>query len=111
VAALRERLVEWDAASDCAELRRMDALRFVEARRPAEQPPFNVVFLDPPFAAGLWQSIAARLEEGKWLAPGAFIYLETPARERLAGLPAAWRPWREGNAGEVGYHLLRKPDE
>jgi 16S rRNA (guanine966-N2)-methyltransferase len=111
VAALRERLVEWDAASDCAELRRMDALRFVEARRPAEQPPFNVVFLDPPFAAGLWQSIAARLEEGKWLAPGAFIYLETPARERLAGLPAAWRPWREGNAGEVGYYLLRKPDE
>ena len=111
VAALRERLVDWDAASDCAELRRMDALRFVEARRPAEQPPFNVVFLDPPFAAGLWQSIAARLEEGKWLAPGAFIYLETPARERLAGLPAAWRPWREGNAGEVGYYLLRKPDE
>ena len=109
--ALRERLIEWGAVPGCAAVHRMDALRFVETSRPAGEPAFDVVFLDPPFAAGLWQSIAARLEQGGWLAPGAFIYLEAPAREPLTGLPANWQAWREGSAGEVGYHLLRKPDE
>ena len=108
--ALRERLGEWGAPAACAELRRMDAARFVAAPRPAEQAPFDVVFLDPPFAAGLWQSMAAALERGGWLSPGAFVYLEAPARAPLADLPATWRAWRAGHAGEVGYHLLRTAD-
>lgn len=105
--AVRQRLLEWGAAPGCAELRRLDAARFVEGPRPADQPPFDVVFLDPPFAAGLWQSIATRLERGGWLAAGAFVYLEAPLQEPLAGLPSTWKSWREGRAGEVGYHLLR----
>lgn len=110
IAALRERLTEWGAAADCAQLLRVDAARFVANARPHSQPPFDVVFLDPPFAAQLWQPIAAALEHGGWLSPAAFVYLETPADTSLAGLPSAWRPWREGRAGEVGYHLLRTPE-
>ncbi|MFM7625492.1 MAG: RsmD family RNA methyltransferase, partial [Gammaproteobacteria bacterium] len=72
------------------------------------------VFLDPPFDAGLWGKAAARLEEGGWLAPEAFVYLEVPATRGDTeaapppGLPATLKPWRDGTAGEVGYHLLRR---
>ena len=70
--------------------------------------PFDIVFLDPPFGAGLSAAAARRLQSGGWLAPEAFVYLETPAAAPPSGLPATWQPWRDGKAGEVGYHLLRR---
>jgi 16S rRNA (guanine966-N2)-methyltransferase len=88
-----------------AEYHRTDALAFL-AGRPAG--PFDIVFLDPPFGAGLWGKVATRLETGGWLAPEAFIYLEAPAGELPPGLPPTLQPWRDGKAGEVGYHLLRR---
>lgn len=69
---------------------------------------FEVVFLDPPFADRLLGQIAARLEAGQWLAAGALIYAECPAREGLPPLPAGWNVAKTGRAGEVGYHLLRR---
>lgn len=69
---------------------------------------FDVVFLDPPFAAGLLDQSMARLEAGAWLAPHALIYLECAARAPLPGLPATWTLAKSGRAGEVGYHLLRR---
>jgi 16S rRNA (guanine966-N2)-methyltransferase len=137
VAALRDRCLEWSAASRAAgtpvgsaEFHRADALAFLatSARRTAAggaaqraaAAPFDIVFLDPPFGAGLWGEAAARLESGGWLAPEALVYIEVPIGDGAAGkaggpssglppaLPAAWRLWCEGKAGEVGYHLLRR---
>ena len=112
VDALRERCTEWSGASreagspvGSAEYHRTDALTFL-AGRPAG--PFDIVFLDPPFGAGLWGKVATRLETGGWLAPEAFIYLEAPVGELPPGLPPTLQPWRDGKAGEVGYHLLRR---
>ena len=112
VDALLERCTEWSGASreagspvGSAEYHRTDALAFL-AGRPAG--PFDIVFLDPPFGAGLWGKVATRLETGGWLAPEAFIYLEAPAGELPPGLPPTLQPWRDGKAGEVGYHLLRR---
>ena len=59
-------------------------------------------------APACWPQVAARLEAGGWLAPGALIYVECPAREGLPPLPAAWSVVKSGRAGEVGYHLLRR---
>ncbi len=109
VAALRERFAEWEAAG--AEARRVDALDWLAAARPSTTLPFDVVFLDPPFAAGLLERACARLESGGWLAPDARIYLEAPARQTLPSLPPGWELLRSGTAGEVGYHLARRtPD-
>jgi 16S rRNA (guanine966-N2)-methyltransferase len=113
VAALRERCTEWSAASRAAgtpvgsaEFHRADALEFLATSARRATAPFDIVFLDPPFGANLWGEAAARLESGGWLAPGAFLYIEAPGSP--PGLPAAWHPWRDGKAGEVGYHLLRR---
>ena len=52
--------------------------------------------------------VAARLEAGRWLAPEALIYAESPAREALPPLPMGWTVAKTGRAGEVGYHLFRR---
>ena len=87
-----------------ARVERDDALRFL-GRTPT---PFDIVFLDPPFAAGLLAKSAELLEHHGWLAPDALIYVESSAREPLPPLPASWQPFRAKQAGEVGYHLFAR---
>ncbi len=84
-----------------AEVQCTDALRFLA--RPAR--PIDLVFLDPPFDSDLATRAAAALEAGGWLADGALVYLELPARAPLPALPATWRLIKSGRAGDVGYHL------
>ena len=112
MAALRGRCTDWSTASreagtpvGSAEFHRADALAFLDRRHTA---PFDIVFLDPPFGAGLWVAAARRLQSGGWLAPEAFVYVEAPVSASPTGLPASWQAWRDGKAGEVGYHLLRR---
>ena len=97
---LRARLSEWQAAD--APVAHADALRYLRgvAR------PFDIVFLDPPFASALLPRAAALLEERHWLKEGARIYVECAAREGLPPLPGSWQPLRAKRAGEVGYHLF-----
>jgi 16S rRNA (guanine966-N2)-methyltransferase len=86
------------------------APKLAEARRYLESPAeaFDVVFLDPPFADETLPTICAMLESRGWLSPGAFIYIERPAREGSPALPDGWLLHRTGRAGEVGYHLARR---
>ena len=72
------------------------------ARAPTQSA--DVVFLDPPFDAGLVAPTLAALAAGAWLAPGAHVYVEMEAGAEPAW-PAGWRPHRSGTAGRVGYHL------
>jgi 16S rRNA (guanine966-N2)-methyltransferase len=74
-------------------------------RGPAQ--PFDVVFLDPPFALDLWSALAQQLEVGGWLAPAALIYVESP-RAAVPVLPAQWQVHREAMAGAVRYALYRR---
>ena len=67
---------------------------------------FDLVFLDPPFAAGLLAPAVQAIDSANVLAPGGFCYVEQPARDALPALPAGWVIHRSGRAGEVGYHLL-----
>lgn len=67
---------------------------------------FDLVFLDPPFALGLWSELARQLEAGGWLAANALIYVESP-RAGEPELPSNWSVHREGHAGEVRFALYR----
>jgi 16S rRNA (guanine966-N2)-methyltransferase len=79
-----------------------DAQRFLS--RPPR--PFDIVFLDPPYASGVLASVCEQLNDG-WLRPAAFVYLEAPADAGLPMLPSGWTSHRSKVAGQVGYHLLR----
>lgn len=88
-------------ARDEAELVASDALRFLAG--PPQ--PFDIVFLDPPFASDLLADVYRRLADG-WLRREAFVYVECPADAPLGELPAGWSVHRSKRAGQVGYHLL-----
>jgi 16S rRNA (guanine966-N2)-methyltransferase len=66
---------------------------------------FDVVFLDPPFAAGLLAPACDLLARNAWVGQGSRVYLETPARTGLPPLPGGWRLLREQRAGQVTYGL------
>jgi 16S rRNA (guanine966-N2)-methyltransferase len=66
---------------------------------------FDIVFLDPPYDAGILAPAAAALVQHQRLAADARVFVESRAREPLPVLPAGWRSLRSGCAGEVGYHL------
>jgi 16S rRNA (guanine966-N2)-methyltransferase len=99
--ALRDNLARLKVAG--ADVAVMDAQGFLcGAARP-----FDLVFLDPPFAANLWTALAQGLEQGGWLAERAWIYVESP-RDLAPVLPAHWGLHREGRAGEVRFALYRR---
>jgi len=90
--------------STAGELRLTPAQRYLEST----PEPFDIVFLDPPFADDSLSATCAVLESRGWLADAAFVYIERPSREGPPALPAAWSLHRSGRAGEVGYHLARR---
>jgi 16S rRNA (guanine966-N2)-methyltransferase len=88
--------------ADSAEVVVQDARAYL--RSPPQ--PFDVVFLDPPFASDLLPEVCEALARG-WLAREAWVYVECPADRPLPALPAGWSMHRAKRAGQVGYHLLR----
>jgi len=70
--------------------------------------PFDIVFLDPPFAAPVLPEICRRIEAGGWLKQGGYVYLEAAAAAGAPEQPAGWSLLRSKRAGEVGYHLARR---
>ncbi|WP_157640529.1 16S rRNA (guanine(966)-N(2))-methyltransferase RsmD [Lamprocystis purpurea] len=71
----------------------------------ADATPFDLVFIDPPFADDLLAPACARLADGGWLAPGARVYLETAARAGFPPLPAGWELIRDSTAGQVRFGI------
>jgi 16S rRNA (guanine966-N2)-methyltransferase len=80
----------------------MDAVKFLKG--PAQ--PFDVIFLDPPYASDLLERACAQIANG-WAASNAWVYLESAADRLLPPLPAGWLMHRSKRAGQVGYHLAQ----
>ena len=53
----------------------------------APQPPFNLVFVDPPYSTGLGHKALVSLTAGGWLASGAVVVLEEAEKAAVAGVP------------------------
>jgi 16S rRNA (guanine966-N2)-methyltransferase len=69
----------------------------------AADTPYDLVFIDPPFADDLWQQTLAALA-GR-LAPGTLVYVETP-RDTALNLPEGWQLEKQKRAGQVCMYLL-----
>jgi 16S rRNA (guanine966-N2)-methyltransferase len=70
--------------------------------------PFDIVFVDPPYADHALADICGRIEQGGWLRPGGLVYLEDAAAAGPPVLPPGWTLLRSKRAGAVGYHLARR---
>lgn len=84
--------------ADAARIVQSDALEFLRK----VEAPYDVVFLDPPYAFTETEALLTRLQPH--LAPDALVYREGAAF--LAALPG-WIEHRSAKAGAVHYQLLK----
>ena len=83
-----------------------DSLNYLQQRPPPE--PYNLAFVDPPFAAGLLSKTCRLLNNGGWLAADALIYCEMASTDNSFIPPENWQMRREKVSGEVRYCLYSR---
>ncbi|MCR6662599.1 MAG: 16S rRNA (guanine(966)-N(2))-methyltransferase RsmD [Luteimonas sp.] len=87
---------------DAATVLQSDALAFLRSH---VGEPFDIAFVDPPFAEGLWDGVLAALPTA--MAAGAWLYVEsTPQRNIEPG--EGWLPHREGHTRDARHALYRR---
>jgi len=69
--------------------------------------PFDIIFLDPPFAESLLQSCCNLLDQKSFLAANAYIYMESDSHQPPPVTPASWSAIKEKTTGQVTYRLFR----
>jgi 16S rRNA (guanine(966)-N(2))-methyltransferase RsmD len=85
-------------------IERADALQWLARAAPRS---VDLVFLDPPFDSDLL--VPALAEAASIVADGGFVYVEAPAPvDADAAGALGLAPHRDGRAGAVHFHLLRK---
>ena len=80
----------------------MDAIQWLKSK-PAG--PFDLVFIDPPFQAGLLDETLALLAASNCLAVGALVYIERDRNDDPPQLPNGWQIHKDKVAGSVSYGL------
>ena len=91
-------------AATTADVRQGDALAFLQAP-PGEK--FDIVFLDPPFAADMLGDLCRLIDEAAVLDGGALVYLEDDRARPETDLPSGWRILKSKTAGNVRYSLAQ----
>lgn len=80
-----------------------DALAFLASSSTV----YDIIFVDPPFDAGLVAGVLDALAKGGRIRSGGWVYVEQAARDAQPASPDGWSLHRSRQAGEVGYHLYR----
>jgi 16S rRNA (guanine(966)-N(2))-methyltransferase RsmD len=106
VRGLRATAARLGASPDRLEIHAADALAWMRQRAVRGPGDFDLVMLDPPFAAELFD--AALAAAVPLLAPGGLVYLEADRAPEAALLQRLGLDvWREGRAGAVQFRLMR----
>ena len=87
-----------------ATVHRNDASEYL---RSGKNRPFDIVFLDPPFADDALEETCRLLHEQRLVADGAFVYLEQDRARPAPELPVGWDVLKDKTAGNVRYMLVR----
>ena len=90
-------------ANEEAQVVAADALAFLRVPLHGR---FDIVFVDPPFAAGLWPGVFAALPP--WLAGEAWLYAESPVAGGTPEPGDHFRLHREGRTREARHALYRR---
>ena len=85
-----------------AEVLNIDARRYLGD---SSAKPFDIVFLDPPFTADLYDELCRLLVEQRWLADDARIYIEMDKDQPELRIPDGWQILKNKTAGKVRYML------
>jgi 16S rRNA (guanine966-N2)-methyltransferase len=70
--------------------------------------PYDLAFVDPPFAGSLYNEACKLLEENQWLTASAMIYCEISSNSVDFSAPANWRLEKDKTTGDVRYMLYSR---
>lgn len=93
-----------DALASC-ELNRASAVSYLALIE--DESPFDIIFLDPPFATPLLSQSIEVLAKSRLVHPKTLIYIESPKVLTQEMLPLHWQLLKQKVAGEVAYHLVQ----
>lgn len=68
----------------------VEVVGWLRRGRPAQWEPFDLIYADPPYAAGLHDPISQAVLDGRWLAADGLLLLECSSRA-MAPCPVGWR--------------------
>lgn len=99
-ATIRENIAKLQAAG--ASISETSAFDYLQERM---DQPYDLVFLDPPFADDRLGELCRLLQDNGFVGAGGRVYLERSRDQAAPELPAAWAIGREKSAGNVHYSL------
>lgn len=85
-----------------------DSLTWLSRKEKASAEKFDIVFIDPPFAADLLECSAKALEDSGLLQEHALLYVELSTDMPLPPLPGNWLLRKSKRAGKVQFHLFER---
>lgn len=71
------------------------------------RPPFDIIFMDPPFRQGWLEQLFPLLDQQGWIKPGGWVYVEHESEMSTPPTPSTWQLHRQKSAGQVTYSLFR----
>lgn len=88
---------------DCkqADVLRNDGIAWLNS---AAHTPYDIIFVDPPFAKDLWELALTSIERCAVASAQALVYIETPVDHAL-NTPPNWQPLKSKTAGKVRFGL------
>lgn len=99
VAQLRDTLQAW--RENHAQVRQIDVLRL-----PDSPVRYDLIFLDPPFAANLHRQALDTFCSPRRLKPGGVIYIEQDAADSPLQLPVGYEWRKRSHAGRLQFGLI-----
>ena len=70
--------------------------------------PYDIAFVDPPFAGTFYNEACALLEENQWLTEFAIIYCEISSNSTDFSPPTNWKLEKDKATGDVRYMLYSR---
>lgn len=67
---------------------------------------YDIIYLDPPFAADLHQSALNYYCQNKWLKPHGLIYIEMPNKPDSLTLPDGYTWYKQRSVGRLHFGLI-----
>jgi 16S rRNA (guanine966-N2)-methyltransferase len=83
----------------------MTDVRPLSAAQLSPVQPFDLIFADPPYAAGSGLAVVNAVKDAGWLAPGGWLAIETDRGDVVA--PGDWHIETERRVGRARLTLLR----
>ena len=106
IGAIRDNLDLLEASA--FELVCKDSLTWIHSNGGKNEPRFDIVFVDPPFASNLLEPAVTMLEQSGLLRDDALIYLESAQEIASSLVPANWQLRKSKRAGAVYYYLYQR---